>query len=231
MAKAPVAGSVKTRLCPPMTPDRAAALAEAALLDTLDAVIASAAGRAVLALDGAPGPWLPGTVEVMAQRTGEFGERLSGAIDDAWAGAALPVVVVGMDTPQMTGGDLDRVAEPLLSRATATGCVGAVLGPADDGGYWAVGVRRPVPGMFDGVPMSTGRTGAAQLDRLTALGVACAVAHRMRDVDEIGDAVAVAALAPATRFATVLRCFVDGTPVPVATDRAGAAPVSAGVRG
>lgn len=227
MAKAPVAGTVKTRLCPPLTPDGAAALAAAALLDTVDAVTASAAARAVLALDGAPGPWLPGTVEVMTQRTGEFGERLSGAIADAWAGAALPVVVVGMDTPQMTGGDLNRVAEPLLSGTAA----GAVLGPADDGGYWAVGVRRPVPGMFDGVPMSTGRTGAAQLDRLTALGVACAVVHRMRDVDEIGDAVAVAALAPATRFATVLRRLVDGTPVPVATERAGADPVIAGAHG
>ena len=56
MAKAPVAGRVKTRLCPPCTPAEAAAIAEAALADTLDAVAACGAGRRIVALDGEPGP-------------------------------------------------------------------------------------------------------------------------------------------------------------------------------
>src|SRR5690606_23084798 len=59
MAKAPVAGRVKTRLVPPLSAAEAAAVAEAALADTLEAVAACGAERRVLALDGEPGPWLP----------------------------------------------------------------------------------------------------------------------------------------------------------------------------
>ncbi|MYV54803.1 glycosyltransferase, partial [Streptomyces sp. SID3212] len=58
MAKAPVPGRVKTRLTPPFRPEEAAALAEAALCDTLDAVLAAPVRRRVLVLDGAPGAWL-----------------------------------------------------------------------------------------------------------------------------------------------------------------------------
>ena len=68
MAKAPVPGRVKTRLCPPCTWDQAAAIAEAALADTLAAVVACRATRKVVALDGEPGPWLPPGVEVISQR-------------------------------------------------------------------------------------------------------------------------------------------------------------------
>ena len=71
MAKSPVPGRVKTRLCPPCTPAEAAALAEAALADTLEAVAACGAGRRILALDGAPGPWLPAGFEVVAQCQGQ----------------------------------------------------------------------------------------------------------------------------------------------------------------
>ena len=65
MAKAPVPGRVKTRLCPPCTPDEAAAITEAALADTLAAVARCGAGRRIIALDGAPGPWLPARFEVI----------------------------------------------------------------------------------------------------------------------------------------------------------------------
>jgi len=220
MAKAPVAGAVKTRLCPPLDPHQAAALAMAALLDTVDAATASGARRIVLALAGAPGPWVPDGVDVIAQRAGDFGARLAGAIDDTWAWAPLPPVVVGMDTPQLSGQDLDRAAEPLLSTPGAARPVaGAVLGPAEDGGYWTVGVRRPVRGMFDGVTMSTSRTGADQLARLAALRVPCSVVHCLRDVDEFGDALVVAGLAPSTRFAAALHSMVEGAPVGVESVR------------
>ncbi|MEO5678521.1 MAG: glycosyltransferase, partial [Acidimicrobiales bacterium] len=70
LAKEPVAGRVKTRLCPPLTPAEAAAVAEAALADTLAAVARCGADRLVVALDGAPGPWLPAGFEVIPQRGG-----------------------------------------------------------------------------------------------------------------------------------------------------------------
>ena len=167
MAKEPVAGAVKTRLCPPLTHGQAAALARAALLDTMDAVRASRARRRVLALEGHPRAWCRASFDVIAQRDGDFGVRLAGAIEDAWARAPLPVLVIGMDTPQIQGPDLDRAVEPMLEGPTSEGDLPvAVLGPAEDGGYWAIGVPYPVAGLFDGVPMSTNRTCAAQLPRL-----------------------------------------------------------------
>ena len=216
MAKEPVAGAVKTRLCPPLTYGQAAALARAALLDTMDAVSASSARHRVLALEGHPGDWCRPGFDVIAQRDGDFGVRLAGAIDDAWARAPLPVLVIGMDTPQIQGPNLDRAVEPMLRGPGSGGDPPvAVLGPAEDGGYWAIGVRYPVPGLFDGVPMSTSRTCAAQRARLRALGVSCKLIEGLRDFDEIDDALVVAELAPATRFAAFL------TPMAIALRLAG----------
>src|SRR4051812_32643874 len=103
IAKAPVAGRVKTRLCPPCTPGEAAALAEAALRDTLDAASRCRAARRVLALDGAPGAWLPPGFDVEPQRGDGLAERLA----HAFAGVSGPAFLVGMDTPQLTPALLD----------------------------------------------------------------------------------------------------------------------------
>lgn len=193
IAKAPVAGRSKTRLCPPCSPEEAAQLAEAALADTLRAVAATPARRHVIALAGAPGSWLPAGFDVVAQRGDGLGERLGAAIADAGA----PALVVGMDTPQLT--------TALLSDATTRlATADAVLGPAFDGGYWAIGLNRADARVFEGVPMSSPLTGAAQRARLRALGLEVASLPPLRDVDTIGDAVAVGALAPATRFAARL---------------------------
>src|SRR5205807_5507305 len=86
LAKAPVPGRVKTRLCPPCDPAQAARLAEAALVDTLRAVAAPRWDRRVLVLDGTPGPWLPGRFEVLPQRGDGLDERLAHAFTDVGAG-------------------------------------------------------------------------------------------------------------------------------------------------
>jgi hypothetical protein len=193
IAKAPVAGRSKTRLTPPCTPQQAAALAEAALADTLAAVAATPAARHVVVLDGEPGPWLPPHFEVIAQRGGGLGERLAAAFGDV-GGEAL---VVGMDTPQVT--------PALLAQALAElRAADAVLGAAPDGGYWAIGLRRAEDAVFAGVPMSAPTTCTAQRERLRALGLRSRELPPLRDVDEIADARAVAAAAPATRFARTL---------------------------
>ncbi len=104
IAKAPVPGRVKTRLCPPCTPAGAAALAEAALGDTLAAVARSRrAGRRVLVLDGEPGPWLPRGFEVVPQRGDGLAERLAAAFADVGG----PALLIGMDTPQVSPALLD----------------------------------------------------------------------------------------------------------------------------
>lgn len=195
LAKAPVPGRVKTRLCPPCTPEQAARLAAAALADTLRAVAATpGVTRRVCVLDGAPGPWLPRGFEVVAQRGGGLAERLAAAFADV----DEPALLVGMDTPQVT----PALLRDGLARLDRTD---AVLGLAPDGGYWAIGLHHASDALFHGVPMSAETTGAAQLARLRAHGLQVDLLPELRDVDTIADARAVAASCPAgTAFPAVL---------------------------
>ena len=200
IAKEPVPGRVKTRLTPPYTPEEAAALAEAALADTLGTVARTPAGARTLALAGEPGPWLPPGVRVVPQRGGGLDERLAHAFDDAYAGR--PLVLVGMDTPQVT-------TELLECAARALDHGGAVFGPADDGGFWLLGLARPDARLLRGVPMSRPDTGRIQLARLRAAGLPVTVLPRLTDVDTAADAARVAALAPHSRFAAAVRAARD----------------------
>ena len=200
IAKAPVAGRVKTRLCPPCTPQQAAALAAAALSDTLAAVAATPTHRRVLVLEGERGDWVPEGFEVIPQRGDGLAERLA----DAFATIGEPTLLVGMDTPQVTVQILIEAAA--LMRIED---VDAVQGDADDGGYWAIGLKRPGRAAFADVPMSVDHTGAAQRARLAELGLTVADLPVLRDVDTIDDAVAVAAQAPDSSFATALRALGD----------------------
>ena len=115
VAKSPVPGRVKTRLVPPYTHVEAAALAEAALADTLAAALACGADEVVVALDGEPGPWLPPGCRVVAQRGAGLDERLAAA----WTDAGGPGVQVGMDTPQVTSADLDAALTALVDHDAA----------------------------------------------------------------------------------------------------------------
>jgi uncharacterized protein len=194
IAKEPVAGRVKTRLCPPCTPEQAARLARAALEDTLAACDRAAGGaRRVLVLAGRPGPWLPPGWDVVPQRGSGLAARLAAAFADAGG----PAFLVGMDTPQVA-------PSALAAGLAALQHADAAFGPAADGGYWAIGLREPDPAVFAGVPMSRVYTGAIQRARLAALGLRTVDLPPLRDVDDIAAARAVAAEAPGTRFAAAL---------------------------
>lgn len=199
LAKTPAPGRAKTRLCPPCAPEQAAQLAEAALIDTLSAVTATPAPRRVLVLDGPPGPWLPAGFDLIPQRGDGLDERLANAFIDV----GEPALLIGMDTPQLTPARLAASRRAFLADR-----VDAVLGSALDGGWWSIGLRKPNPAVFLGVPMSTPHTHAAQLARLQSLGLHVRALPPARDVDHIEDAVAVAEEAPQTRFATVLRAIL-----------------------
>jgi len=194
IAKTPVPGRVKTRLSPPCTAEQAASLAAAALADTLRAAAgARLAARRVLVLDGDSGPWVPDGFDVVAQRGDGLAERLAAAFDDA----AGPAFLVGMDTPQLTSALLDA---GLAALADADAAYGAAL----DGGYWGIGLRTADPAVFRDVPMSRDDTGAVQRTRLDELGLRTVDLPPLLDVDTIGDARAVAADAPQSRFAAAL---------------------------
>lgn len=196
MAKAPVAGHVKTRLHASYAPTEAALLAEAALRDTLDAVRACRAGRRVVALDGERGPWLGHDFEVIPQVDGDLADRLGAA----WRAAGGPGLQIGMDTPQVRAEQLDAALGALLRPRTD-----AVLGLATDGGWWAIGLRRPVPGLFDGIPMSQDNTGTRQLERLGTLGLRTVLLPELADMDRPADVAALARDHPHLRVASIAR--------------------------
>ena len=206
LAKAPEPGRVKTRLCPPLVPAEAADLAAAALLDTLDAACGVPGGRVVVALAGrmtaaARGPELSLALRrglTTGQRGPDLGHRIAAAHRDA-AGLlpGYPVLQIGMDTPQVDPTLLADAAGPLHR-----GTVDAVLGPATDGGWWALGLRDPrVAAAIAHVPTSRDDTGERTVHALRAAGLRVGLLPELTDVDTAADAVVVARTAPGTRFA------------------------------
>lgn len=211
IAKAPEPGRVKTRLSPPCTFDEAASIAAAALADTFSAVDAAvvahrASGadglRRVVLLDGRPGEWIPPGYDVVAQRGEGLAERLANGFDDLGPGA-----IVGMDTPaagRWLGAALAAVAEE-----------GDALGLATDGGYWVIGLATIDRRVFQGIPMSTSNTGAAQLRRLHALGRPVRVLPMARDLDDEADLRALARSGGSGRLAATARAIVARLGAPV----------------
>jgi len=205
LAKAPRAGASKTRLTPPCTPQQAAALAEAALTDTLAAVASAAVDRRVLVLDGAVGDWLPDGFAVLPQRGAGLAQRLAAAYADVLGErTGAPTLLVGMDTPQLTAGLIEASLDALCGPG-----VDAVLGAALDGGYWAVGLHRAAPRAFAGVPMSQPATGRLQRRRLAALGLAVHDLPALRDVDRWIDVLEVAAAVPRSAFARTVSALLS----------------------
>ena len=142
VAKAPVPGQAKTRLAASVGDQAAADIAAAALLDTLDAVAAAPVQARVVAMTGdldqsscaAEIRDRLGDFIVVDQRGEDFAERLANAHADAAAAAGnLPVLQIGMDTPQVTAELIAECAQALLGGD-------AVLGMARDGGWWVLGV-------------------------------------------------------------------------------------------
>jgi hypothetical protein len=192
IAKEPLPGQAKTRLTPPCSPAQAAALATAALQDTLAVVSRTPAARRVLVFQGDGRRWRPRGFELVNQRGDGLGERLAAAFADVGS----PALLVGMDTPQIT----PRMLTDAI-RALHEPDVDAVLGPTLDGGYWSVGLKAEVPTAFDRVPMSSRSTCQRQRERFGELGLRIHEPPLLRDVDTIEDARAVAGVAPHTRFA------------------------------
>jgi len=214
IAKEPVPGRVKTRLTPPFTPEEAAALAEAALTDTLAAVAETTVARRVLALDGTPGPWLPSGFDLIGQRGAGLDERIAWALSDARVTLPLPVVLIGMDTPQVTPGLLAAAAEPLVSKTAD-----ATFGMAEDGGFWLLGLREVDPDLILGVAMSQDDTGARQLARLEQAGLRVHMLPELTDVDTVSEAERVAAVTPGSRFAACMAGLRDRAQQAVAVGR------------
>ena len=209
VAKAPVPGQAKTRLAAGVGDQAAAEIAAAALLDTLDAVAAAPVAERVVALTGELDAAdradeiraRLADFTVVPQRGADFAARLANAhVDAATAAGALPVLQIGMDTPQVTAELIAECARELLA-------ADAVLGLARDGGWWVLGATDAM--MADclrSIPMSRSDTGAVTLAALTDTGANVSLVPTLADVDTVDDVDAVRReCAPASRFARATR--------------------------
>ncbi|KXO98638.1 TIGR04282 family arsenosugar biosynthesis glycosyltransferase [Tsukamurella pseudospumae] len=196
VAKAPVPGLVKTRLTCTYSADDAARLAAAALRDTVTAALAVPGARCAVALggrledavDGAGLRELLVRCEVFGQTEGGLAERLIAAHHRAAELGDGPVLQIGMDTPQ--------VRPDLLALGLEASRRSAALGPAEDGGWWALGVPEGAADrlacLLD-VPMSTASTGSSTRRALADAGLDPRELPELRDVDRPDDVRAVAA--------------------------------------
>jgi glycosyltransferase A (GT-A) superfamily protein (DUF2064 family) len=166
----------------------------------LHTVLNAPARRRVLVLDGAPGPWLPPGFDVVRQEAGGRDERIAAAFPHCARGPAL---LVGMDTPQLT--------VELLAEAGRDGH-DAWFGPAEDGGFRALGFADPgrAATLVRGMPRSTDRTGVTQRCLLVEAGPSVGDAPVLRYVDTAADAAAVVACCPpGSHFATPLDSLAE----------------------
>ncbi|MCA1654149.1 MAG: TIGR04282 family arsenosugar biosynthesis glycosyltransferase [Sphingomonadales bacterium] len=172
----PEPGRVKTRLIPALGAERAAQLHRALTERAVQAVRSS--GLVLeLRTTGAPTAafeeWL-GAVGIVDQGEGDLGERL------ARAGPPYPTIFIGADAPDLTPNLLQRAARALNEAS-------AVIGPAEDGGYWLLGLSHEVDGVFEGVEWGTGVVFGQTMNRLTSAGIDPVLLPQLADCDRPED--------------------------------------------
>ena len=187
MAKAPVPGQVKTRLCPPLSPRQAAAVYDCFLRDRLmemgdlsdcDRAIAympaTAAGRFKV--------YAYGAFAIFSQRGDDLGDRMHNIFIDRFREGYGAVVIIGSDSPDLPKSIVTQSFARLSSESTDV-----VIGPATDGGYYLVGMKRPYPELFANVPWSTDKVLSATLTIAQSLGIRTALLPAWSDIDTYHD--------------------------------------------
>ena len=190
-AKAPIPGEVKTRLCPPLTPDEAATLHGSFILDMLE--------RTTLAVGTLQLPFhrylacAPSSdlvfFKIMEERQGvrlldqtgeDLGQRMHRTSVDVFAKGYKQVIIVGTDVPTLPL-SVYQEALAILGRSDVA------LGPALDGGYYLIGLKQPAEQLFTGVPWSTDQVLAVTQQQAKTLGLSVELTTPWRDVDTIAD--------------------------------------------
>ena len=189
VAKAPVAGEVKTRLLPHFTPEEAVdlyrcflqdRLEEIGLLEGIDLAVAFTPANArdtFLRISG-------NGFELFAQKGDNLGQRLNNIFIEKLDRDYEAVSIIDSDTP-----DLPRTMVEQSFRILTSGQADAVFGPCDDGGYYLVGMRRPHPELFEDIPWSTEAVLPVTLQRAERLGIRTKLLPGWNDLDTFEDLV------------------------------------------
>lgn len=215
--KAPIPGQVKTRLCPPLTPDEAATLQGSLVLDVVERARASAkSGQYDMVFACAPSrehvffKVLEDRqgLRLLDQVGGDLGARMHQAFQELFDRGYRHVVIVGTDVPTLPGSTFAAAFRTLQDHDL-------VLGPALDGGYYLIGLKRPAPDLFAGIPWSSDQVAALTREKAEVLGLKTALLPPYRDLDRLEDLQALigeAKSAPKTfspRTAGVLQTLAD----------------------
>ena len=187
MAKAPVPGSVKTRMVPPLTQKQAAALYRAILRDQLEHLTRLAAIDLYVAFTPDDAAALmksvvPAAFECFPQRGEDLGERMQEIFAELWRRGHRNLVLIGSDVPAVP---LDFFQETY----SALNCEDkrVVFGPSQDGGYYLVGMNQPTPQIFERMVWSHDRVLVQTTEKLTRLGMAVKLLPTWFDIDTIED--------------------------------------------
>lgn len=187
MAKAPEAGAVKTRLVPPLRSEEAAALHASFLRDVAEQIAEFASRQQIdpllvftppdraAAFDGL----LPAGFRLLAQRGAGLSERLRYASEDGFAAGYAAITLVGADSPTLPLAALEEAARLLRAPGNRV-----VLGPAEDGGYYLIGLKRAEPRLFQGIAWSTAQVLEQTLARARELALETRLLPAWYDVDD-----------------------------------------------
>lgn len=178
-ARPPLPGQSKTRLIPAVGPEGAARIAQALLEDLIDVALQVEDSAVVIStteffqFDGMR------SVPVWLQPEGALGWRMEQALQRALSHSPL-AVALGADTPGLSAQIVEEARTGLLESD-------AVLGPADDGGYYLVGLRRCPDHLFDEIRWSHPETLRDTVAQFQRLGMSYSFARQWIDVDTPGD--------------------------------------------
>jgi len=190
LARAPVAGRVKTRLIPALGAQGACDLQQL-LLERALQLPAHGFSERFLWLDDLPGADLQQRAQglgwtLVEQPAGDLGERMR-RIATLGLAQSDAVVLIGNDCPALDGAYLQAACAALQEHS-------AVIGPAEDGGYVLLGLRSMVASLFSDMPWGTGQVFDITLQRLQQLGWCPALLPALWDVDRPEDLARLEAL-------------------------------------
>jgi hypothetical protein len=194
-AKAPIPGQVKTRLCPPLTPDEAASLHGSFVLDALErSQEAGRHGSVTVERFLACAPPADHVffkimeerhkVRLLRQTGDDLGARMDQTFKEVFALGYQRALLVGTDVPSLPTSYYGQAVSLLADHDL-------VLGPSLDGGYYLIGLKRPVPDLFRGIPWSTDQVFPLTRTKAEALGLKTALLPPCRDVDTLDDLLAL----------------------------------------
>lgn len=183
----PIAGRAKTRLIPVLGAEGAAKLHRRLTVHALRTAERSQLARGTrvqVHFEGADGRamshWLGDRFEFVPQTTGDLGQRMRCAFENAFAGGCGSVVIIGSDCPDLSPAILDQAFAALRDKPV-------VFGPATDGGYYLLGLRSPLAKLFLGPRWGTGTVLADSLEILSRAGLGYSLLKPLADVDRPKD--------------------------------------------